>query len=73
VPVKRAANFERRQEWSAALSPESFLGGAASLRWCVAFRLRWRSGSSFQAFRRSLEVFNNETGAKTVFIGGIAP
>jgi hypothetical protein len=24
-------DFDRRQEWSAALSPESFLGGAASL------------------------------------------
>jgi hypothetical protein len=29
--------FERRQESSAALAPESFLGGAALLRWCVAF------------------------------------
>src|SRR5437867_6040252 len=39
-----------RQEWSAALSPESFLGGAASLRWCVVFRLRWRSSLLLQAF-----------------------
>ena len=57
--MKRAANFERRQEWSAALSPESFLGGAASVRWCVAFLLRWRSRLSPQAFRRNLEVCNN--------------
>ncbi len=50
-------NFERRQESSAALSPESFLGSAASLRWCVAVAVAF----SFIAasLRRNLEVMQH--------------
>ena len=42
--------FDRRQELRAALRRDSFLGGAALLRWCVASRLRWRSRPSLQVF-----------------------
>jgi hypothetical protein len=53
------------KELRAALSPESILGGAASLRWCIAFRLRWRSRSSRQAFagivnERSSAVYSRD-------------
>jgi hypothetical protein len=52
-------DFDRRQEWSAALSPESFLGGAASLRWCVAFPVAVAFPFIAASLRRSLEVCNN--------------
>jgi hypothetical protein len=58
---RQAAGMDRRAV------PGSFRGGAASLRWCAAFRF------ILAGVRRILEVFNNEAGANTVFIGGIAP
>jgi hypothetical protein len=50
--------------------PGSFLGGAASLRWCVVFWFAVAFPFIAASLRRSLKVFSNDTGATTVCIGG---
>ncbi len=51
--------FDRRQEWSAALSPESFRGGAASLRLLRSFPVAVAFSFIAASVRRNLEVCNN--------------